>query len=111
MNKTLLILTLLLSMPSFAATVVYSCKIDMSQLGPGYTDDLKFEITVGESQGSISMFGEPVSDDCEQSPHVVKCTDAEGMPYIARIKNDNIVSLEVGYILPETNAICEKLRR
>ena len=53
MNKILLILTLLLSMPSFAANVVYSCKIDMSQLGPGYTDDLKFELTVGESQSSL----------------------------------------------------------
>ncbi len=104
MKKLLLGMTLLASMSSFAT--VYDCQIDKNQLGPGFTDDLKFKVIVSDESASITMFDEPISDDCDYQKNKVTCKDEEGMPYLAVIKDETTVSLSVGYILPETDANC-----
>lgn len=100
-------LTLLASMNSFAST--YNCTITKEQLGQDFVEDLEFKVIFKSAKSAtITMFDEAISDRCEVKGATVTCRDAEGMPYIATVHSDNQVSLEVGYMLPETLATCTK---
>lgn len=106
MKEIILGLAFVFSSQVFAST--YDCSIKKETLGPDYIEDLEFQVIVNGELSTITMYEEAISDRCELQEASVTCKDDEGMPYIAKIKDENTVSISVGYLLPETDATCKK---